>query len=179
MIKYTQFCGVVREKNFQLWLGHISPDLYQDLIDHLKKSTSCKSNIVKVKQLEKEIEKLGLTSKLIDFLTKHYPLTISNENEEIKPDTNITLENDKKVFSFYNPRLLTFPQKMIFTSTDSKKLTETVKQFISDKVNCDYVIIKDKAYVEYFHRKYSQEARSISKSSREIFKYKLREGIHE
>lgn len=180
-IRSGQFCALAKESKFQIWLSGKSTELYQELMEHLKQSTSCKSNIVKMNSIKDGLDKLDLGDDLFEFLKKNYPLTISEIDEKTSKEfeyvqyTNaLDKLDDVSVFKYYNPKILTFPQKIVFKNANRIALEESVKEFLVDKIDYDYIIINDLAYVEYFHYKYRGEAEKIPKSMRELFKYKGR-----
>ena len=180
-IKHNQFCALSKEEKFQLWLAGINSELYDELIKHLETYSSCASNRGKMIIINRKLEDLGLKDKLMEFLKEHYPLTIEYVDEKSEPEQIIDNSQIKVIFTLkddiifpnYYPNLLTFPQKMVVQGPP--QILETyVKNFIADKINCDYIIIGDKAYIEYFCRKYKQEAAMVKPESRDIFKYKQR-----
>lgn len=182
-IRYSQFCSLAREHNFHVWLAKNNPDCYQELLDHLSFSTGCKSNAAKMKVIVDKLKSAGLFDNLIDFLKKHFPLTVTEEDssnnvQSVIGDTVVVESiNDKEVFSYYNPKLLTFPHKIILENDNPDVLKKDLMDFLIDKVSYDFVFIGNRVFVEYFHRKYSEESTKIDKKSREIFKYKLRKGL--
>jgi len=66
---------------------------------------------------------------------------------------------------------------IVFENKNKSELSRYIKNFIVDKLSIDHVIIGDRVYIEYFKYKYRQEIKSISPSDREIYKYKLKQGM--
>ncbi|MEM3097469.1 MAG: hypothetical protein QXU32_01950 [Nitrososphaerales archaeon] len=126
-----------------------------------------------------ELHTRGLGDKLIAFIKERFPYmvqTIPDQQPNVVKDkpplphkqlTHIEDLNKHGVFAHYRPDLLTFPQKYIMVG-EPDKLPDMVQQFIRDKVGVDYIIIDNTAYIEYFHKKYSDIAAKINPEDREI-----------
>ncbi len=93
------------------------------------------------------------------------------QSENLYKNVRTVNRDDKKIFSFYSPGMLTFPQRIIF-SGPKESLEKRVKLFIADKKGVDYLIIDDKAYIEYFELRYSDVIDQISEEDRELYKYR-------
>lgn len=94
-------------------------------------------------ELLKEIENIDGGEQMFAFLQTNYPHIIVSEKEK-QPKTNI---NDQ-VFKYYNPNILTYPRRIILEGNKAQ-LLQKVQNFIVDKIKSDYVIINNRAYVEY------------------------------
>ena len=131
------------------------------------------------------LEKRKLLPKMIDFLKKEYPYTIDEIQEGNKKTiirqkkARILAKSSKEVFEHYHPNLLTFPQKAVFENDDVDVLLKEVREFCNGKVGVDYIIIRNKAYVEYFKLKHAKESKKISKARREIYQYRMKNGLTE
>jgi predicted DNA-binding protein (UPF0278 family) len=132
-------------------------------------------------EIQKELEKNGKYQELISFLKDNFPATLREVVVNKKPDPAHTVilrsGKDMVVFKHYNCALLTFPQKLVMQNKDVAQLRRDVKNFLMDKMGYDYIIVDDKAYIEYFKYKYREEAGQITKEKREIYRYRLRHGI--
>lgn len=142
---------------------------------HLKDSRSCRANNQKMREIQEKLIKRNHGSKLLQFLQTEFPFSI----EEIIDKSPIQKTNQvapmaSTVFEYYDPHLLTFPQKMVFKNQDIGELRRSVMDFCIGKVNVDYIILGDTAYIEYFKLKYSREAEVIKLEEREIYKYRMR-----
>jgi len=142
-IKIEQFCSLATSPSWQAWLYHYNADLYRQFINKLQQSRGCKQNSEIMTEILNEIKKCGGDNDLGAFLSKHYPhVIISNEST---PD--IVGESDD-VFEYYNPNILSYPRRIIFTG-DQRSLKRTINEFVLDKIKYDSIIIGDKAYIEY------------------------------
>jgi hypothetical protein len=72
-IRTRQYCGLSREKKWQDWLGETAPDLLDDLQNHLRNSSGCKQNRLKMEKIQEELLDRGLSKKLLLFLNDNYP----------------------------------------------------------------------------------------------------------
>ncbi len=188
-IQENQFCGLSKEITFQEWLKNISPSLYKDLLTHLNTSASCKSNTSKMINIQNKLIEIGKGVNLVNFLREKFPNTVLRVDDvqqaqkvaKILPrrkETTATeyLESidESIVFRFYNPHLLTFPLKAVFRNIDTIALRKDVMKFLSDKYDGDYVIVGNKAYIEFFKSKHEKEAQLIPKQKREVYQYRMR-----
>jgi len=186
-IRIGQYCSLSKEPKFQQWLLDNNPELLGELTEHLVKSTSCKSNVSKMMEIQTKLLKSGKLEALIEFLQKEYPIALIEVKEEpgsmIISREKIGLVEDKgtrilsainnsRVFKYYNPSIMTFPQKLVMQNSDVVQLEIDVKEFVSSKFGSDYVIVDDLAFIEYFKPKFRNEVGKISKEKREIFLYK-------
>jgi hypothetical protein len=183
-IRTNQYCALAQEQKWQSWLFSVCQELGEDLLKHLEHSRSCKSNKAKMMDIQIGLEKRKLLPQMIEFLKKEYPYTVDEIQEGNKKTINRqkkarVLSNVKEVFEHYHPNLLTFPQKIVFENDNVESLLREVREFCQGKVGVDYIIIKDKAYVEYFKLKFAKEAKKISKHRREICQYRLKHGLAE
>jgi hypothetical protein len=140
-------------------------------------------------EIQMDLGKEGKLVDLVKFLLVEYPITIDKDGDidEKAPEIISTpgpqrsryltkIDNDV-VFKHYNPHMLTFPQKLVMQNSDLKQLELDAKDFITGKLNTDYIIIDDKAYIEYFKLKYQDESKKIPKDKREIFLYRTKTNI--
>lgn len=175
-LRITQFCALSHDTQFQTWLQSNFHDLYEELIMHLSTSNSCTANKQKMVAIQLEIRKRGKADRLMDFLLREFPLVV--EVLEEKTTKPVTEEIERPgIFNHYNPHLLTFPQKLILRNKDQSILVKSVDDFIKDKIDPDYLIIGDIAYIEYFKLKYVKEAKIIPTDARELVVYRRKNGI--
>lgn len=176
-VKTTLFCSISKEAKWQDWLTSVSPDLGQELLAHLKESRSCRANNQKMREIQERLVKRGVGSRLLQFLQVEFPFAIEIIDKPIQHKTMQALPMSDTVFEFYDPHLLSFPQKMVLKNESLEALRQSVMEFCVGKVGVDYLIIGDAAYIEYFKLKYAIEAEQISLVEREIYKYRLRRKI--
>lgn len=192
-IKTSAFCGLSRSTDWQKWLKETSPDLYQDLMKTVNTARGCRANSNKMMDIYFKLNQRGLEPELLTFLRRRFPWIIkedtSPKQKEIKKQTKASsvshnirnLKSSKdwgrlnkhKVFSFYRPDILSFPQKFIIVDQPAS-LYDRVQRFVADKLAVDYIIIGDRAYIEYFEPKYAAVIDKIPQKSRDIYKYRLK-----
>jgi hypothetical protein len=168
---------------FQQWLLSNDPTLFGELTDHLRNNTSCKSNVRKMMEIQSKLSNSGKLIDLVEFLRKEYPISLvevtGDDPENIEVVANdgtrvLSSIDDTFVFKHYNPNLVTFPQKLVMQNKDIKQLEVDVQAFVTSKLDFDYVIVGDKAYIEYFKPKYRDVIPKIQKNRREVALYKAR-----
>lgn len=196
-----RFCTLSGNKDWQEWLKKEDSELYSDLMKTRMSGRGCNANKEKMKQIysllyakgkgesfEKLIQQrfsylmLDNDVKNKDALIAKVPLQQPKPVSQVKipprilAPTNTENLNKHKVFSSYRPNILSFPKKMIFVNSNKDQLEAIVKHFLKDKTAFDYIIIDDRAYVEYFNLENQEEADKIPKESREIHKYRMANG---
>lgn len=179
-LKSSQFCALAHDPAWQSWLGDTAPDLLGGLKGHLSKSKSCKSNKEYMYQIRKELTDRGLNQKFIKFLRDVFPVVLkpinvarpsarkAQKKEIMSPDEL----NKHEVFGVFRPGVLVFPHRMIIVDQDEESLLRRVRKFTKTKISIDYIIIEDRAYVEYFEQKFAEEASKVPQESRDIFRYR-------
>lgn len=181
-IRTKQFCALSQEQKWQSWLQSVCPDLHEDLMNHFKVSTSCKANHIKMMEIQEGLQKRNLLGQMVLFLKQHYPIAVELVTEPQAPvqkpiTSQVVRSGSSDVFHYYNPSILTFPHLMILENDDSESLLTETKEFCNDKIGVDFIIVGNKAYIEYFKRKYSKEAKMVREEDRDIYKYRLRNGL--
>lgn len=193
-----RFCTLSGNKDWQEWLKKEDSELYLDLMRTRMSGKGCNANKEKMRQIYSMIYAKGkgesfeklihqrFSYLIIDSGTRNKEQSISqtkNENlakisipPKILAPTNAENLNKHKVFASYKPSILSFPKKMIFVNSNKNQLEAIVKHFLKDKASFDYIIIDDRAYVEYFNLENQEEADKIPKESREIYKYRMANG---
>lgn len=132
-LKIDRFCSLATSPSWQNWLFQFNQNVYRDFIKQLQSSHGCGHN----QQIMTEVLKVVDGEELIDFLRKNHPHVLVED--KAKPIGSGIFEN-------YNPSILTYPRRLIIVGGD---LQRKVDAFIADKVKSDYVIVDDKAFIEY------------------------------
>lgn len=186
-IRINEFCGISRNKLWQEWLRTQAPDLYDQLIAVVSDPAGgCKKNTAVMVDIYNTLVRRGKESELTNYLRKEFPVALEEVQKNVfktgikKTNTEVDLEaykdlqgpNKHKVFKSYNPNILSFPQKKIITDPNLINLNKRIKSFIKDKVDPDYIIIEDRAYIEYFLPKYRHEAAKYPTELRELFQWR-------
>jgi hypothetical protein len=202
-LRVSSFCGISRNPDWHAFLQQIAPDLLSELISFLKVNSGCRSARIKMLEIYKHLYERGKGSEFETFVKRRFPFMVELntsekvqqkiETQPLKPPTKVptqlpikTKQPDDRalalkallekhgVFRSYKPEILTFPHKLIIRNQDPNELIKIVKEFLSDKITIDYVIIGDTAYIEYLLTKHKDMESKIPQSSREIAQYKLR-----
>lgn len=185
-IKVGHFCGLGSSTLFKNWLTKIAPDLLDRLLNNPKKG--CKSRQEKMIEIHKELYVRKLGDRLEKFVQEQFPYMIQVLPDAPKPSASKTIAMPKAqqithiedlnrhgVFKHYRPDLLTFPQKYIIVG-EPAVIADMVRNFIHDKVGVDHIVIDNTAYIEYFHKRFSDVAGKIKPEDREIWAYRQRIG---
>lgn len=188
-LRTSAFCSLSRSSDWQTFLDDIAPDLCRDLKHTIKTSKGCRSNSNKMMDIYFELEKRGLKKDLEVFLKRRFPWIVKQKTipkkQSLKQAIKITQAqravekisknwdalNAHKVFKTYRPDVLSFPQKLILIGVP-ETLYDNVQEFIRNKLAVDYIIVDDRAYIEYFDAKYSNVVDKIPRESRDIYKYR-------
>ncbi len=192
-IKISNFCSMSRNSDWLDFLKSIAPELYYELNDFLRAQKGCKSAKDKMVDIYRKIYAMGKGNEFESFVSIRFPYIIeSNDKDGMRPPQNNRQTvaryikpilssktsdeslNKHNVFKSYKPDMLTFPQKLIIVNSDPKLLIDTVRSFIADKVGVDYVIIEDRAYIEYFLPKYKDLIYKVPYQNREIARFKVK-----
>jgi len=102
----------------------------------LRESHGCGSNQKLMMEVLDAIEDFGGSDELAKFLQQHYPQVIKVES------TSDVLDR------YFNSGLLTFPRRCTISAPKGQLLSR-IKEFISDKIKYDYLIVGRVAYIEY------------------------------
>ena len=173
LVKVDQFCSLSTSPSWQAWLYHTDTVLYRKFIKRLQESKGCSQNRDLMIDILKELDKLpDGAEKLNNFLTKHYPHMIENSEKQFNDDI-LHSNFDNTVFEYYNPNLLTYPRRIIFTG-DQRSLRQTIKEFVLDKIKYDSIIISNTAYIEYLIAEDSLIVDKIPDSNWRIPAYRLK-----
>ena len=188
-LKIAHFCGLSSASDWRNWLKSVALDLYDGLVNNQKKG--CKANQEKMVEIHRALIQRGLQSKLETFIRQRFPYVIEEDDHATlnvlkpsKPDApskpvagHIENMNKHKVFRSYRPDILSFPHRYIIVGNPST-LKERVREFTFDKVGVETLIIEDHAYIEYFHKRYSDVVEKIPQENRDIWIYrqKMKQG---
>lgn len=165
-IKVNKFCSLSTSPSWQAWLFHFSAELYRKFMGQIQQSRGCNQNRDIMIELLKEIDRIGGTDKLLVFLHAHYPhMLVDSES----PSAKIGI--DDQIFPYFNPALMTYPRRRIIEGADLK---QRVQEFLLDKLQSDYVIVGDRAYIEYLDRKDAEIAKMVPIKSWKISVWRLK-----
>ena len=182
-IRADQFCALASDDRWQSWLSSVATDLCDQLRGHLEKGKGCRSNREFMGILRNHLVERGLGNDMLEHLKKTFPIVLRilpNESiKENKPKAPITYEdmNKHEVFSSYKPHILTFPHKMIMVDQDPESLRRKVRKFTKSKIYTDWVILDDRAYIEYFESRFRKEAEKVESHTREIAIFRRRNSL--
>lgn len=182
-IREGTFCGLARNPEWQKWLLEIAPDLHAQLLDTLEHSRGCHTNRDKMLEI---LSVLKIREKMPEFeqlVRERFPY-VEDKKSGIKAKLNKkqqkfttqrpipTTRDEHGVFKIYKPHLLTFPAKIIISDKDRNSLERRLFHFIRNKIGVDYLIIGNRAYVEYFFPQYRATLEKMSADDREIAKFR-------
>jgi len=175
-LRTSSFCGISRTKDWQAWLKQVAPDLLKDLVETLK-IAGCRKSKSKMISIYRDLYSRNLGPKLESFIEERFPHLIDNKlsKSELAKSTVVgttKVQADNVVFKNYRPDMLTFPHRLILTSEDPATLEIKVKKFVIDKYGVDYIIIGDRAYIEYFDKRYAKVVDQIDPDKRELAIYR-------
>jgi hypothetical protein len=182
-LKTSHFCGLSSATDWRVWLKATTPDLYDGLINAPKKG--CKANQEKMIEIHQTLIKRGFQKQFEAFIRQRFPYVIDEDDHSTlnvlqpvktpaptKPVVgHIETMNKHKVFRSYRPDILSFPHKYIIVG-EPVVLKEQIKKFTHDKVGVDTLIIDDHAYIEYFHKRYSDVVEKIPQENRDLWVYR-------
>jgi len=166
-VKVEQFCSLATSPSWQAWLYHFNAELYRRFIKRLQESRGCNQNRDLMTEILREIDTSGGSDALGTFLSKHYPHMIEGL-ERIQP-----IQSSGSVFEYYNPNILTYPRRIIFTG-DLRSLRHTINEFVLDKIKHDSIIVGNTAYIEYLTSDDSAIVDKIPDQNWQIPAYRLR-----
>jgi hypothetical protein len=150
-INSAEFCYLAKSELFLTWLKNLDTDLHQDLMNFLMGGHGCSENRVKMYELLRIITKNRQWAIALEsFLVQHFPAMIiddtKNSTSSSRRIMSKEVDNKHKVFTYYDSSLATFPRRIIFSGGD---LHKQVNDFCSRQFYCEWVIIEDRAYIEY------------------------------
>ena len=197
-IKTSSFCAISRSQDWNVWLRETAADLHNELQATLNSHKGCKANSEKMVDIYNALYQRGLGVKFEEFIQRRFPYIIEGQTRvSTLPKTpqpavtsipavqsvskpivaympaDYTAMNKHKVFRAFRPDVLSFPQKHIIVG-DPQQLMGLVQEFVKDKVGIDYIIVEDRAYIEYFDNRHADVVSKIPRHSREIYAYRQR-----
>jgi hypothetical protein len=195
-IKTNSFCAISRNSDWQAWLRETAPDLLEDLLKTINGNKGCKANSAKMVEVYHALYQRGHGTKFEDFISRRFPYIVEGQtrvqhldktpaSKAPPPPTNLPTKkvitqytpvdfealNKHKVFRSYRPDILSFPQKHIIIDQPDR-LTHLVHEFAKDKIGVDYIIIEDRAYIEYFESRHGATVNKVERSTRDIYIYR-------
>jgi hypothetical protein len=183
-IRVDQFCNLSTDAKWQAWLWYFDQAMYQDLATHLRTSKGCGQNReFMIKLMGRVNGVIGGQEKLLEFLQQNYPhmvesVTPVEASEPVRYQRPVMAPAQvSPPFERYDPRMLSFPRRNVLQSSDLSELNRRVRAFVSDKVRSDWVIIGDKAYIEFVPSEHAGVAANIPDKSWLVTKWK-RENPH-
>lgn len=197
-IDQSQFCSLSGDGKFQQWLKIADNALYEELMETRRTGRGCRANSEKMRHVYAQLYQHSKGDQLEAFISKNYPSLIVRDREDTKgvptyrpappmlraprrqkiiSPTNTESLNKHKVFGSYRPHIMTFPQKRILVNSNRRQLEASVRQFLQGKMSTDYIIIEDRAYIEFFDAKFTREAAKIPQEHREIHQYRARNNL--
>ena len=153
------------------WLRENVPVLYNFLDEKLKSGVGCRAASSYMMDVYRAIVDRGDGQKFHDFIMNRFPFVVDG-----KPAADLPMEdpNIHHVFRRYKPHLRRFPQQYIIVDSNRAELEKKLMSFIRGKVGVDYIVIEDRAYVEYFLSRFSEVVQTVPVEKREIYAYKRR-----
>ena len=180
-IRIEQFCNLSTNNTFQRWLWAYDPDLYKELTNHLKVSKGCGSNREKMTVLIGKIEaRPGGRNAVIEFLRTNFPAMLDQDNIHESSISDKQIESTvipSDVPFLFNGVQLTFPRRIILHHPNLGVLQENLKNFIKDKLRIEYIIIGNKAYIEYVPVSHARVLNQIPEVNWQVPKFKRSHGL--
>jgi len=177
-INIQEFCSIARNKKWHKWLRSNFPKMADELEAVVYgDKPGCSKNKTAMLTIYGKITASSKLKEFEKFISKEFPAAVVGngpkifKNEEI---INIDSPNKHGVFKSYKRHVLTFPQKLIIENANEVELKKKVEEFIKDKFRPEYVIIEDRAYIEYFLSKYKDAASDFPSDEYEIFLWRKR-----
>jgi len=143
-----KFCILATSPSWQSWLYNYNTGLYDSFLAKLRVSAGCNANREIMADVLRKIDRLNGEGDLFDFLSVYHPDVIQEDitTEQIRSDSeSFDVHN---VFEVYKPDIITYPHRIIFVGSPDD-LRQQIKEFIADKIKHDFIIIDDRAYIEY------------------------------
>jgi hypothetical protein len=150
-VRVDKFCTLSTSPPWQAWLYNFDAGLCKRFLKRMSESRGCNQNRDVMIDTLGEIEKLDGGDRLIAFLTQHYPHMLVADTNERVPTQAAQPAGDDEIFGHYNPNILTYPRRLILVGAEHE-LKRKVQSFLVDKIRSDFVIVGDKAYVEFLNR---------------------------
>ena len=169
-LRIGQFCSLAASPTFQSWLYKTDIDVYRIYQRQMRSSKGCAENKTVMEETLQLLRDANKEVELYTFLKAAYPNMI--EGYVSRPTI---AEGD--VFPEFNPDILTYPHRIIFEGLKEPYLKRKVQSFLLNKIKSDYIIIDDKAYVEYLSEDDKQVVDQIPLSNWLVSQYRLKNQI--
>ena len=136
----SQLCNLSISKSWHNWLYDFDKNIYTNFIQLMRESKNCSDNKKAMLIIVNKIKEGQDAAMFYEYLHLNHPLAITGH----KFDKEVN-----RVFEDYDPNIKTYPKRVIMSNNNKKALLNRVKSFARNKICCDYIIIDDKAYIEY------------------------------
>ena len=178
-IKINSFCSISRNPDWHDFLERVAPEILKELMVFIRANKSCRTAKTKMIEIYKKLYSMGLGGQFEDFVKRRFPYIVEGDDPKPKAARKAYVPTEKRivppqrlnkhgVFKSYNPRILTFPHKLVLTNDNSEDLLAETKRFMRDKISTDYLILENVAYIEYLLPKYKDIANQIPPDGWEI-----------
>jgi hypothetical protein len=112
---------------------------------------------------------------LESFLMQNFPAMLVDDSKASQTtQKNKEVDNKHSVFAYYDPSLATFPRRIIFSSDDLQK---QVRDFCARQFYCEWIIVEDRAYVEYISHDVAAHKSEIPEKNWQIRAFKKNSSI--
>jgi hypothetical protein len=174
-INSNEFCYLAKSELFLTWLQNLSSDMHVDLINFLASGKGCSENRAKMYDLLQAIvNNRQWAVALESFLVRNFPNMLVDDAKPQAQASSRGADNKHKVFAYYDPSLATFPRRIIFSSDDLQK---QVRDFCAKQFYCEWIIVEDRAYVEYVPHNAAVNKSEIPEKNWQIRAFKKKSNI--
>ena len=153
-IRTELFCSLASHPKWQEWLKNTTDEIYQIFIDKFKKSTGCSNNAKIMIETLPLINSAGLEDNLFTFLGDYFPNILINDDEE---------QSILPIEKYFYIKSLTYPRRIVIEA-EPKDIHVELSKFLNGKIQSEYIIIKNRAFVEYLIIEDIQIMKSIPES---------------
>jgi hypothetical protein len=138
-IKTELFCSLASHPKWQDWLKNTTDEIYQIFIDRFSKSTGCSNNARIMMEILPLLKAAGLEAILFSFLGDYFPNILINDDEE---------ESILPVEKYFYVKSITYPRRTVIEA-DTSSLNDELMKFLNGKIQYEFLIIRNRAFVEY------------------------------
>lgn len=179
-IDLTRLSNRLNDNKILNWFKNYDKNIYNSLINHTKSGPSPQDNRFKAIEIYNIIKNNEqLNDEFSKFISSNYNELIITDEVPILARLMVPASTDEnKIFTYYNPVLLMLPMKMILKSDDRLELKEATYSFISMHALYDFIIFKNKSYIEYVPRSLSNMTKLIDNQHWEINAYRIKNNIN-
>ena len=136
----SQLCNLSISQSWHNWLYDFDKNIYTHFIQMMRDAKNCSDNKKVMLKIVNEIRRSEDAAIFYEYLHLNHPLAITGH----RYDNAVN-----QVFKDYDPNIKTYPKRIIMSNDNEKILLNRVRSFTRNKICCDYIIIDDKAYIEY------------------------------